>query len=361
MNLQLSANIKKLRKENNLTQDELATELGISYQAVSRWETGTSYPDVEMLPALASIFGVSMDILFGVDEQSEEQKIRQYRAEIDQDLPIDEYIKITRQYMSELPANTYLKYRLIAGYKVKSKKGELSPVRLEEMRKHCNFIIDHTTDMDWWRDEAIGDMICIETDEYLDVWLTALDNRTIISSEKALINRYDHRNEIDKYNEAIQKDIIESLTQMFDRDFCKRDAKTNKNARSRAEGQKLILKTIDIFRDPTVETDGWLSARMFAYMRLSAGEFGSGNIEEGYAALEKAVDLYIEYEQLAEGTELKYNCPALDMITFTVDKGGSDNCREALQMIQNWAWFKKVRGESRFIEQVERLKKYCAE
>lgn len=60
----ISAQIAKLRKDKNITQEELAKNLGISAQAVSKWENGGA-PDVEMLPEIADYFDVSMDFLFG--------------------------------------------------------------------------------------------------------------------------------------------------------------------------------------------------------------------------------------------------------------------------------------------------------
>ena len=63
----LGSTIMKLRKENDLTQEQLAALLGISYQAVSKWETGNSCPDISMLPLLADLFQVSIDTLFGRD------------------------------------------------------------------------------------------------------------------------------------------------------------------------------------------------------------------------------------------------------------------------------------------------------
>lgn len=53
--------IASLRKENNMTQMELADKLGISYQAVSNWERGNSMPDISKLPELANIFNVSIN------------------------------------------------------------------------------------------------------------------------------------------------------------------------------------------------------------------------------------------------------------------------------------------------------------
>lgn len=61
---QLGNNIAKFRKERGMTQDNLAELLSVSPQAVSKWENDVSYPDIEMLPKLANIFGISMDTLF---------------------------------------------------------------------------------------------------------------------------------------------------------------------------------------------------------------------------------------------------------------------------------------------------------
>ncbi len=68
MNLFIGENIKKLRRERNLTQEEMAAHLGISFQSVSKWERGDGYPDITMLPALSNYFGVSVDELLGVSE-----------------------------------------------------------------------------------------------------------------------------------------------------------------------------------------------------------------------------------------------------------------------------------------------------
>ena len=56
--------IKELRKQRGVTQEQLANSIGISFQAVSKWENGIALPDITMAPILASYFGVSMDELF---------------------------------------------------------------------------------------------------------------------------------------------------------------------------------------------------------------------------------------------------------------------------------------------------------
>lgn len=57
--------ITKYRKELGLTQEALANQLGVTNQAVSKWESGQSCPDVALLPKLADLFGISLDQLFG--------------------------------------------------------------------------------------------------------------------------------------------------------------------------------------------------------------------------------------------------------------------------------------------------------
>lgn len=60
----LRSNLSALRKKNHLTQEQLADRLGLTFQAVSKWENGLSCPDISLLPELAGIFGVTVDDLF---------------------------------------------------------------------------------------------------------------------------------------------------------------------------------------------------------------------------------------------------------------------------------------------------------
>ncbi|MCL2197808.1 MAG: methyltransferase domain-containing protein [Defluviitaleaceae bacterium] len=61
----LSGNIARYRKDQHLTQEALAEQLGITFQAVSKWETGQTVPDTVLLPKLAHALGVSVDKLLG--------------------------------------------------------------------------------------------------------------------------------------------------------------------------------------------------------------------------------------------------------------------------------------------------------
>ncbi len=70
-----SSNIKRLRFESGMSQEELANRLGISTQAVSKWECALSYPDIELLPVIADVFGVTIDSLLGHEVRAYEEPI----------------------------------------------------------------------------------------------------------------------------------------------------------------------------------------------------------------------------------------------------------------------------------------------
>ena len=73
MQLNLDTKIRELRRRDGRTQDNLAESLGVTAQAVSRWESGGSYPDMEMIPAIANYFHISIDELFGYHDDREEK------------------------------------------------------------------------------------------------------------------------------------------------------------------------------------------------------------------------------------------------------------------------------------------------
>ena len=85
MNIYIGENIKSLRKEKNITQEKLAEHLNISYQAISKWERGETFPDISMIIPIASYFGVNTDELLGFNKAENEKRIQEY---------LDEYYRL---------------------------------------------------------------------------------------------------------------------------------------------------------------------------------------------------------------------------------------------------------------------------
>ncbi len=82
MQLNLGSKIRELRRRDGRTQEALADAIGVTSQAVSRWEANGGYPDMEMIPVIANYFGISIDELFGY-ENDREKKIDTIIEKID--------------------------------------------------------------------------------------------------------------------------------------------------------------------------------------------------------------------------------------------------------------------------------------
>ena len=85
INMNLGETINKLRKKNNMTQEALADAIGVSAQAVSKWERGVANPDLYLIPALAELFDVSSDELLGLPTKNTEVEIG-YNEKLEQRL-----------------------------------------------------------------------------------------------------------------------------------------------------------------------------------------------------------------------------------------------------------------------------------
>jgi transcriptional regulator with XRE-family HTH domain len=73
--LNLGKSIIQKRKEKGITQEKLAEYMGVSKAAVSKWESGQSYPDILLLPELATYFNISVDELLGYSPQMSREEI----------------------------------------------------------------------------------------------------------------------------------------------------------------------------------------------------------------------------------------------------------------------------------------------
>ena len=116
MKLNIGETIKRMRKEKEITQEEFSQVLGVSCQSVSRWENGSCYPDIELVPTIASFFGVSTDKLMGVDEITKMENVEKYLERFQLSISrgeIDKCIAVAREGVGEYPNNYILLDKLM--------------------------------------------------------------------------------------------------------------------------------------------------------------------------------------------------------------------------------------------------------
>ena len=115
MKLEIGQTIRSLRAKNKVTQEELALYLGVTPQAISRWENASGYPDIELLPTIASYFSVSTDELFGIDKCDRERRLDEIYHDIkirSWSLVTQEDILILRGYAAEFPSDEKIRMAL---------------------------------------------------------------------------------------------------------------------------------------------------------------------------------------------------------------------------------------------------------
>ncbi|MBR2336083.1 MAG: helix-turn-helix transcriptional regulator [Clostridia bacterium] len=154
--IKIGQKIRLLRKNNDVTQDKLAAYLGVTPQAVSRWESEICYPDIETLPQIADFFGVGMDELLCYDSVQKESKIKEYLNKADlliEDEKLPECLALLREAYAEIPSSFEIQLELAKILstifaEVKADKNDLA-----EAVSLCNHILDYCTD-DEIRDET---------------------------------------------------------------------------------------------------------------------------------------------------------------------------------------------------------------
>ena len=124
MKLQIGEKLKELRHQHGITQDRLAEVLGVSSQSVSRWELGTCYPDLELLPVMANYFDITLDDLVGMNKI----RSREMRSEIftealnyERQEQWDKAMEVLRNALKTFPSDDELETELSI---VLSKTGE---------------------------------------------------------------------------------------------------------------------------------------------------------------------------------------------------------------------------------------------
>lgn len=108
--MNIGKKIKELRKQMGITQEQLAESIGVSFQAVSKWENNIALPDITLVPVIANYFRVSMDELFDFSvekaEKETEEIVKQAQNYIESD-PI-QYRRIIEEGLKKYPENPLL-------------------------------------------------------------------------------------------------------------------------------------------------------------------------------------------------------------------------------------------------------------
>ena len=155
----IGTKIKQLRFRASLTQEQLAEKLGLSAQAVSKWENSVAMPDISLLPELAGIFGVSIDDLFDLTVEQKFLRI-QNRMDVQDDLEPDtfreyeDFLKdqaengTDKQKAASLLANLY--YHRMESFSRRAAAWARKAVLMAPEKKDCQWLLQKTEGAAAW-------------------------------------------------------------------------------------------------------------------------------------------------------------------------------------------------------------------
>ena len=104
--MKINSIIKRQRKQLSLTQEQVAQYLGVSIAAVSKWESGHTYPDITLLPPLARLLKVDLNTLLSFNEELTDQEIAVFVNELSQkvgSIPFSDIMEEAREKIREYP------------------------------------------------------------------------------------------------------------------------------------------------------------------------------------------------------------------------------------------------------------------
>jgi len=341
MQLNLGTKIKELRRRDGRTQDNLAESLGVTAQAVSRWESGGSYPDMEMIPAIANYFHISIDELFGYHDEREEkiktildnatkiltkQGFTMYQGSLSED--VGECVNTLRAASEEFPNEPKILLKLAQalhmwGWNKYGAKGHPS-----DSSGIIEYDIEYNSRNIYWQEAVrvyekllkccpssedreiaicqITPLYC-RMGEYEKAKALANDQNALVICKEVLLPSATVGEEKARYQGERIMALLSSLR------FAVSESVALRPALSSSEyGRQILLSVVDLYEK--VFIDGrcgkWHWDIGHLYLTLSGYEMNNdGSIEKALNYFDKGFDHCKEYDRITNENEYQYSAP----------------------------------------------------
>lgn len=367
MHIKIGAIIKKLRAEHHTTQEALATAMGVTPQAISRWESEGGYPDIELLPVLADFFSVSTDELLGYKRSEREEELAKIKKEIDRLAEVgtlEERVAFSRNAFSRYPADCEIKQNLaVCLYHVWDETGDQK--LFDEIETLCSGVIADCRDEDTRYDAIDLLIILYGKTQQREKAMQAVNMLTPLKycREFAMSSGIGDGNtelyiqdEIDKLTDCLGTSIANyPLNEELPNDPSTWDKKIEMLQISNRL-YKMIYGDNLMFYHTRLSFNHWI---------ISTYQISQGKQEDALVSLEKMCEHAIAYDKAYAcdhgkfytsilTDKLIYPKPSKDFHELTE----RTNCYHMLERLQNKR-YDCIRNDPRFISVVEQLSQYA--
>lgn len=365
MNLKFGENLKQLRKDKNITQEKLAEVLDVSCQSVSRWELGVCYPDVELIPAIANYFGVSIDKLLLNDDYSRQEEKKAFLQKLDEWKfeSWEEAIEFVRGYVRKYPNDLWYSYQLFYHiYECVMSDMKKSEEYMPEILRLADKLLDSG-----YGKSVIEHMVCLVNDEKeLEKWLSMVSRNPGHDIRGCLVLRSECRNDVHECGNQRGLEYLEKLATQLDRRH------PDGNAEKKAPYQRDVMRVIESLGKNGEIPDGWKIFYAYKQIVLAACLFGMGNNEDGWREFDSAIEKYkyiVETDKkwLELGNSLFYGLKVNKNWSKAIDEKGKEyplymfvpevkyGTNHLWHFLTNprWSWFDSVRETEKYVKAVE--------
>ncbi len=341
MDITLCENLKELRKKRGNTQADLAVFLKVSNQAISKWERGDGYPDITLLPSIASYYDVSVDTILGVDKINKMKKMQEYIMEsqsLSNNGKTSECVTLWRKAYNEFPNDLQVINNLMYALAVVNRKENAAEVILygERIIKESldNKLKSGAIQILCYTYKAIGKIE--EAKKYAsmsDTYATSANTLMISLLEGEEAVKYC------QYNIAYMIDLI-SLNVIHI---------INSGKLNSEDIIKAGILVLNLFRLLYVNGDyGFYNCRIANWYYRLAKAYVNNNIDSVFENLEKAVTHCIKYDTEGKSKHTSLMVNRLEYIPENTSKNHTNNQSALLLDKLKNNLFDTIREDERF-------------
>ena len=308
MKLIIGENIRNFRKKNDLTQEALADRLGVTYQSISRWENGTTYPDLELIPAIAEVLAVTVDELLGMPQIEKEKRAVQTFDELRRECIKREYDaeKIV-ELLRDIRRNYLNSDSAWRPWSEGNNRAFRDPKILPEVRLLAEAYLERHP----MNPHVIETMAEIEDEEHLEDFLGKYTTSFDCSARALLFNRYFRRGDKEKFEPERRYQLFQAFNKLLCPRYLLKWGESNEHKQA---VDKFMETMLSIIRCDAVDDrpDMWVDDRIQLGLKFAARAISSGNTNEALSKIASVVKLLEKTMKITDEVMLPTSCRFLD-------------------------------------------------
>ena len=308
MKLTIGENIRNFRKKNDLTQEALADRLGVTYQSISRWENGTTYPDLELIPAIAEVLAVTVDELLGMPQIEKEKRAVQTFDELRRECIKREYDaeKIV-ELLRDIRRNYINSDSAWRPWVEGNNRAFRDPKILPEVRLLAEAYLQRHPMQPY----VIETMAEVEEEERLEDFLGKYTTSYDCSARALLFNRYFRRGDKEKFEPERRYQLYQAFNTLLCPRYLLKWEESNEHKQA---VDKFMETMLSIIRCDAVDDrpDMWVDDRIQLGLKFAERAISLGNTNEALSKIASVVKLLEKTMKITDEVMLPTSCRFLD-------------------------------------------------